>query len=127
MLSHQVGVLKVALFGNRSQFKPFKMGKKKAKGKKRYPTDQNDRRWNILRRLLLDSLPGCPRTVWLRRVLDAFLYVTRSGCARRHLAARHKHPTPPTAWTEGLRGAYPLPSEAFSHVAMILLMLGRLD
>ena len=46
----------------------------------------NDRRWDIIQPLLPACLPGGrPRTVPLRKVLDAILYVTRSGCAWRLL------------------------------------------
>jgi len=59
---------------------------KKRKGKKRYPTDLNGRRWDIIQPLLPEALPGGrPRAVPLRKVLDAILYVTRAGCAWRLL------------------------------------------
>jgi putative transposase len=46
----------------------------------------NDRRSEIIRPLLPDNLlGGRPRTVSLHKVLDAILYVTRSGCAWRLL------------------------------------------
>jgi putative transposase len=46
----------------------------------------NDRRWDIIHPLLPACLPGGrPRTVPLRKALDAILYATRPGCAWRLL------------------------------------------
>jgi putative transposase len=54
--------------------------------RKRYPTDLNDRRWDLLKPLLPDAKPGGrPRTVNLRKVIDAILYINRSGGAWRLL------------------------------------------
>ena len=52
----------------------------------KYPTDLTDQQWQILRKLLPQpSLRGAPRTVCRRAVIDAILYVLRSGCAWRLL------------------------------------------
>jgi putative transposase len=51
-----------------------------------YPTDLTDEQWQILRKLLPQpSRRGAPRTVCRRAVVDAILYVLRSGCAWRLL------------------------------------------
>lgn len=53
---------------------------------KRYPTDLNDKKWEVIKPLLPCSLSGGrPRTVSLRKLIDAILYITRSGCAWRLL------------------------------------------
>jgi putative transposase len=52
----------------------------------KYPTDLTDQQWQILRKLLPQpSLRGAPQTVCRRAVIDAILYVLRSGCAWRLL------------------------------------------
>jgi putative transposase len=51
-----------------------------------YPTDLTDEQWQILRKLLPQpSHRGAPRTVCRRAVVNAILYVLRSGCAWRLL------------------------------------------
>jgi putative transposase len=51
-----------------------------------YPTDLTDEQWQILRKLLpRPSRRGAPRTVCRRAVVNAILYVLRSGCAWRFL------------------------------------------
>jgi putative transposase len=51
-----------------------------------YPTDLTDEQWQILRKLLPQrSRRGAPQTVCRRAVVDAILYVLRSGCAWRLL------------------------------------------
>jgi putative transposase len=63
------------------------MRRKKRNGKvKRYPTDLNDKKWQLLAPLLpLALLGGRPRTVSLRKVMDAIFYITRGGMAWRLL------------------------------------------
>lgn len=52
----------------------------------KYPTDLSDKQWQILRKLLpRPSLRGAPQTVCRRAVVNAVLYVLRSGCAWRLL------------------------------------------
>lgn len=51
-----------------------------------YPTDLTDEQWQILCRFLpRPSRRGAPRTVCRRAVVNAILYVLRSGCAWRLL------------------------------------------
>ena len=52
----------------------------------KYPTDLTDEQWQILRKLLpQSSRRGAPRTVCRRAVVNAILYLLRSGCAWRLL------------------------------------------
>jgi putative transposase len=65
--------------------------------RKPYPTDLTDEQWDLLRPLLPAARPGGrPRSVDLREVLNALLYVLRTGCPWRHLP----HDLPPwgTVW-----------------------------
>lgn len=56
------------------------------KTRKRYPTDLNDKKWQLIRDLLPPALPGGrPRQVNLRKIVNAILYMVRSGCAWRLL------------------------------------------
>jgi putative transposase len=51
-----------------------------------YPTDLTDEQWQILRKLLPQpSRRGAPQTVCRRAVINAILYLLRSGCAWRLL------------------------------------------
>ncbi|WP_407942102.1 IS5 family transposase [Methylicorpusculum oleiharenae] len=53
---------------------------------KRYPTDLNDRKWKLIQDLFSAALPGGPpRQVNLRKIVNAILYMARSGCAWRLL------------------------------------------
>ena len=63
------------------------MSRKTRKSKvKRYPTDLNDKKWDIINPLLPGALPGGrPRKISVRKLINAILYVTRSGCAWRLL------------------------------------------
>lgn len=52
----------------------------------KYPTDLSDEQWQILRKLLPQpSHRGAPQSVCRRAVINAILYVLRSGCAWRLL------------------------------------------
>jgi putative transposase len=52
----------------------------------KYLTDLTDEQWQIVRKLLPEaSRRGAPQTVCRRAVLDAIIYVVRSGCAWRLL------------------------------------------
>ena len=54
--------------------------------RKTYPSDLTDEQWELLSRLLPAAKPGGrPRTVELREILNAILYVLRTGCAWRML------------------------------------------
>lgn len=63
------------------------MAKKKQTLKvKRYPTDLNDKKWEVIEPLLPRVLSGgCPRKVSLRKLINAILSIVRSGCAWRLL------------------------------------------
>jgi len=54
--------------------------------RKAYPTDLTDEQWGVIRPLLPGAKPGGrPRGVELREVVNALLYVLRTGCPWRHL------------------------------------------
>jgi putative transposase len=68
----------------------FDFAMPKRKRPKRYPTDLNARKWNVIRELLPAALPGGrPRKTSLRKILNAVFYVVRSGCAWRLLPMGH--------------------------------------
>ena len=65
--------------------------------RKPYPSDLTDAQWEELAPLLPPAKPGGhPRTVDMREVINAILYVLRSGCTWRIIP----HDLPPwsTAW-----------------------------
>jgi len=63
-----------------------------------YPTDLTDEQWALLEPLLPAAKPGGrPRSVDLREVVNAMLYLLRSGCAWRLLP--HEFPPWGTVWT----------------------------
>ena len=65
--------------------------------RKPYPTDLTDEQWELLAPLLPKPKPGGrPRSVDLREVTNALLYLLRTGCPWRHLP----HDLPPwgTVW-----------------------------
>jgi transposase len=65
--------------------------------RKAYPTDLTDEQWELLRPLLPEAKPGGrPRSVDLREVVNAMLYLLRSGCAWRLLP--HEFPPWGTVW-----------------------------
>ena len=52
----------------------------------RYPTDLTNQQWELLEPLVAPAKPGgCPRTRDVREVINAILYVVRSGCSWRML------------------------------------------
>ncbi len=63
------------------------MAKKKQTLKvKRYPTDLNDKKWEVIEPILLGVLSGGrPRKVSLRKLINVILSIVRSGCAWRLL------------------------------------------
>ena len=62
------------------------MKKKRNRKVKRYPTDLNDKKWEIISPLLPEALPGGrPRSINLRNLVNAILYIVRAGCAWRLL------------------------------------------
>jgi len=59
----------------------------------RYPTDLSDKKWDAVQELIpAKKANGRPRTVEIRRVLDAVFYITRAGCAWRLLPKHHFPP-----------------------------------
>ena len=55
---------------------------------KRYPSDLTDEEWNILEPILKKTDPyttGRPRQVDLREVINAILYLNKTGCQWRYL------------------------------------------
>jgi len=67
-----------------------------------YPTDLTDEQWQILRKLLpRPSRRGAPQTVCRRAVVNAILYLLRSGCAWRLLP--HEFPNWKTVYGIFLR------------------------
>lgn len=49
--------------------------------RKRYPSDLTDEQWELIEELIPVALPGGrPRAVDMREVVNAILYLTRSGC-----------------------------------------------
>ena len=63
-----------------------------------YPTDVTDEQWALLEPLLPAAKPGGrPRSVDLREVVNAMLYLLRSGCAWR--LPPHEFPPWGTVWT----------------------------
>ncbi|MDQ3694325.1 MAG: IS5 family transposase [Chloroflexota bacterium] len=66
--------------------------------RKPYPTDVTDEHWALLEPLLPPPKPGGrPRSVALREVVNALLYLVRTGCPWRSLP--HDLPPWPTVWT----------------------------
>ena len=54
--------------------------------RKPYPSDLTDEQWDLIEELIPSAKPGGrPREVSMREVLNAILYVLRSGCAWRLL------------------------------------------
>jgi putative transposase len=63
--------------------------------RKPYPDDLTDAQWDLLGPLLPKAKPGGrPRTTDVREVVNAILYLTRTGCGWRHLP--HEFPPHPT-------------------------------
>jgi putative transposase len=54
-----------------------------------YPSDLTDDQWSLLEALLPSAKPGGrPRTVDLRAVVNAILYILCTGCPWRYLCAQ---------------------------------------
>ena len=63
-----------------------------------YPSDMSDEEWGILEPLISPArLGGRPRTVNMREIVNAILYILKSGCQWRMLP--HEFPPWPTVWT----------------------------
>jgi putative transposase len=63
-----------------------------------YPSDLSEREWAILEPLIPPAKPGGhPRTTDMREVINAILYVDRTGCQWRALP--HEFPPWSTVWS----------------------------
>src|ERR687886_42989 len=59
---------------------------------KTYPTDLTDRQWDCISRLVPPAKPGGrPRTLDMREVMNAIVYIVVTGCQWRMLP--HDYPT----------------------------------
>src|SRR3954464_12022530 len=50
-----------------------------------YPSDLTDEQWPLVKNLIPEYPGGRPRTTSMRDVLDAVLYLLRTGCQWRYL------------------------------------------
>jgi putative transposase len=65
--------------------------------RRRYPTDLTDKQWELLQPLIPASKPGGrPREVDIREVVNALLYLNRTGCQWQFLP--HDFPPPGTVY-----------------------------
>src|SRR3954464_14143597 len=65
--------------------------------RKQYPTDLTDGQWEIISEFMpAPKARGRKRTVDLREVLNAILYISRTGCQWRNLP--HDLPAKSTVW-----------------------------
>jgi len=72
-------------------------------GRQAYSCDLTDKQWDVLRPLIpLPSLEGRPATVERREIVNAILYVLRSGCPWRLLP--HEFPAWGTVYSYFRRG-----------------------
>src|ERR1041384_4444643 len=60
----------------------------------RYPSDLTDQQWALVEPLIPVYPGGRPRKTPMRDVLDAILYVVRTGCQWRYLPKDFPPPTP---------------------------------
>jgi putative transposase len=71
----------------------MKTRRRNSRKRPRYPTDLSSKKWELVDALIPAGSPlGRPRTVDMRRVIDAVLYLTRAGCAWRLLPKNHFPP-----------------------------------
>lgn len=66
-------------------FVAYKSRHESKKRKKRYPSNLSDGAWRYLKPHLPVSEVGRPRELSLRQVLNAILYVLKTGCQWRQL------------------------------------------
>ena len=52
---------------------------------KAYPSDLSDEQWELLKDFVAQGKMGRPRTVSIREVINAILYVVKTGCQWRAL------------------------------------------
>jgi putative transposase len=63
-----------------------------------YPSDMTDEEWAVVEPLIPPARQGGrPRSVDMREIVNAILYILRSGCQWRMLP--HEFPPWPTVWT----------------------------
>src|SRR5450432_3523216 len=68
------------------------------KTNQRYPTDLTDRQWDCIKELIPAAKPGGrPRTLNMRAIINAILYVTVTGCQWRMLP--HEYPAWQSVYT----------------------------
>ena len=69
--------------------------------RKAYPSDLSDEQWELIRNLVPEpSTGGRPAKYERREVINAILYVLRSGCAWRMMP----HDLPPKEWCSNAAG-----------------------
>src|SRR5437667_6587071 len=61
-----------------------------------YPSDLTDEQWGLVKKLIPEYPGGRPRKTSMRAVLDAILYLLRTGCQWRYLPK--DFPPKSTAW-----------------------------
>lgn len=68
---------------------------------KTYPSDLSDQQWELLKDFVAQGKMGRPRTVNIREVINAILYVIKTGCQWRALPG--DYPNWKTVYTYFLR------------------------
>jgi transposase len=58
---------------------------------KTYPSDLSNEQWELLKNFVAQGKMGRPRTVNVREVVNAILYVVKTGCQWRALPADFPH------------------------------------
>jgi len=58
---------------------------------KAYPSDLSDEQWELLKDFVAQGKMGRPRTVNIRKVINAILYVVKTGCQWRALPGDFPH------------------------------------
>ena len=58
---------------------------------KTYPSDLSDEQWELIKNFATQGKMGRPRTVNIREVIDAILYVVKTGCQWRSLPGDFPH------------------------------------
>jgi len=70
-------------------------------GSKTYPSDLSDEQWELLKDFVAQGTMGRPRKVDVRAVINAILYVVKTGCQWRALPS--DYPNWKTVYTYFLR------------------------
>ena len=58
---------------------------------KTYPSDLSDEQWELLKDFVAQGKMGRPRTINIREVINAILYVVKTGCQWRALPVDFPH------------------------------------